>query len=94
MDILKNILLFYLILINLTALALCGIDKYLAVKNKRRIPEAALFTVSFLLGSPCMLIGMYLFNHKVKKAKFFIGVPCIIALQTALAAYLYFRGVL
>lgn len=94
MDMLKFILFFYVIIINIAAFILCGIDKRLAIKNKRRVSEFTLLFFSFLLGSLGMLIGMYIFNHKTKKAKFFLGVPCIIALQIVLAAYLYFRGVL
>lgn len=36
-------MLLVLIIVNLLSFLLCGIDKYLAIQNKRRIPEQMLF---------------------------------------------------
>ena len=55
-----------------------GIDKLLAIKNKRRISEHSLITISFFGGSIGTLLGMILFRHKIRKPKFYILVPLFI----------------
>ena len=68
----------YLIVINIISLILMGIDKLLAIKNKRRISEHSLITISFFGGSIGTLLGMILFRHKIRKPKFYILVPLFI----------------
>lgn len=51
-----------------------GIDKIKAKNNLWRIPEKKLFLISFLGGFIGILISMYLFNHKLKKTRFYIVV--------------------
>ncbi len=55
--------------------ALFGIDKWKAVHQKWRIPEATLLLCSFLLGGIGGLTGMLVFHHKTRKWKFRILVP-------------------
>ena len=57
----------YLIIINILAFIIYGLDKYKAIKNKWRIPEQVLLTISLLGGSIGSIIGMYTFKHKTKK---------------------------
>lgn len=45
-------------------------DKRLAVKQRRRIPEAQLVAPALLGGFPGVLLGMLLFRHKTKKRSF------------------------
>lgn len=71
----------YLILVNLTAFAMYGIDKQKAVRHKWRIPERVLIGVAVFGGSVGALLGMQVFRHKTKHMKFVIGVPVIIAVQ-------------
>ena len=52
MNILKYILALYLIVINITAFAMMGIDKKRAKKHEWRIPEARLFGAALLGGRP------------------------------------------
>ena len=59
----------YVLLINLFAFSLFGIDKRKAVKRKWRIPEATLLTVAALGGGAGALRGMYTFQHKTRKPK-------------------------
>ena len=80
---LKNIII-YLIVINIISFLAMWIDKEKAKKNKWRISESALFTLSILGGSIGGLIGMYTFRHKTKKARFTIGIPVILFLQIVL----------
>lgn len=75
--------LFYLILINCTALGLYGLDKKRAVRNQWRIPEKTLLGIAVLGGGPGALLGMRLFRHKTRKPKFYIGIPVILILETA-----------
>lgn len=74
----------YLIVINIVTLAAFGIDKHAAIKHKSRIREATLLGLASIGGSLGALIGMYGFDHKVRKASFYIGVPLIIILQIIL----------
>ena len=80
--------------VNLRAFALYGIDKLKAKKGAWRIPESTLLLVAFLGGSLGALLGMELFRHKTKHAKFRILVPLFLILHIALAVYMVKRGLL
>ena len=71
-------------MMNIAGLAAMGIDKGRAKRHAWRIPEAALFLVSFLGGSIGTWAGMYLFRHKTKHWYFVWGMPGILILQLAL----------
>ena len=90
----KTILLAFLLLVNLLAFALYGIDKLKAKKGAWRIPESTLLLVAFLGGSLGALLGMELFRHKTKHAKFKVLVPLFLILHIALAVYMVKRGLL
>ena len=81
----------YLIVLNLLAFLLMGLDKAKARRHKWRIPEKTLFLSAILGGSIGAIAGMQLFRHKTKHASFRIGMPCILILQLALAAYLILK---
>ena len=78
----------YLILINTVALIMFGIDKYKSKREGRRIPEYQLLGAAILGGSIGAFWGMFLFRHKTKHLKFFIGLPIILSAQILLIAYL------
>ena len=78
----------YLLLINAAGLLIMLIDKRKAIKNRWRIPEKTMFTVAVLGGSLGVYAGMQLFRHKTKHAKFYIGVPLILAIQIILSMFL------
>ena len=82
----------YVLLINLFAFSLFGIDKRKAVKRKWRIPEATLLTVAALGGGAGALLGMYTFHHKTRKPKFYIGIPLIMLIEIGLAAWVWYTG--
>jgi len=65
-----KLFLLYLLSINLISFVLFGFDKFLAIKNKRRIPEKELFTVSTIGGAFGGLFAILVFNHKISKAFF------------------------
>ena len=83
-----NIILGYLLAVNITSFLLCGIDKYKAKKGRWRISEATLLLMAVIGGSIGAWTGMRLWHHKTKHKKFKYGIPIIIILQVALAVYL------
>ena len=62
-----------------------GLDKWLAVKHKRRIRERTLHIWMWALGAPGGLLGMNLFRHKTAHASFWISAVLALAAQLALA---------
>lgn len=74
----------YLAVINLATLLIFGIDKLKSVRGKYRISEKTLLILCLLGGALGGLIAMILFNHKTRKAKFFVIVPLLIIVHTAL----------
>lgn len=85
---LENILVVYLIIINIVAFGMYGIDKQKAIKKQWRIPEAKLLAVAAIGGSAGALFGMQFFHHKTRKRKFRLGVPLILAVQLILWRFL------
>ena len=83
-----NIILGYLLAVNITSILLYGIDKYKAKKGRWRISEATLLLIAVIGGSIGAWTGMRLWHHKTKHKKFKYGIPIIIILQVALAVYL------
>ncbi|WP_329806829.1 DUF1294 domain-containing protein [Flavobacterium facile] len=65
-----KLFLLYLLSINAVSFILFGYDKFLAIKNKRRIPEKELFTVATIGGAFGGLFAILVFNHKISKAFF------------------------
>lgn len=78
----------YLVMINLAAFALMGVDKSRARRHAWRIPEKTLFLSAVFGGSLGAILGMQVFHHKTKHWHFVVGMPLIFALQLALAWYL------
>ena len=83
-----NIILGYLLAINIATFFLYGIDKYKAKKGRWRISEATLLLMAVIGGSIGAWAGMRLWHHKTMHKKFKYGIPIIIILQVALAFYL------
>ena len=77
--------LIYLAAVNLALLAPMGADKRAAIRKRRRVSEAALFSLAVLGGSAGGLLGMLLFRHKTRKPAFAAGFPLILLCQLALA---------
>ena len=84
-----NIILYYLLAVNIATFLLYGIDKYKAKKGKRRISEATLLTMAAIGGSIGAWAGMRLWHHKTMHKKFKYGIPVIIIMQIALVVYLH-----
>ena len=84
-----NIILGYLLAVNIATFFLYGIDKYKAKKGKWRISEATLLLMAVIGGSIGAWAGMRLWHHKTMHKKFKYGIPIIIILQVCLVVYLH-----
>ena len=71
----------YFILINFFTLILFGIDKQKAKKGAFRISEDMLLFLALIGGSIGAILGMKIFHHKIRKVKFWIGIPLIFVCQ-------------
>ena len=78
------ILLVVLIVMNLLAFALMGIDKMKARRGSWRIPEKTLFLVTALFGGLGGTLGMKVFRHKTKHWYFKLGFPALLVVQFVL----------
>jgi uncharacterized membrane protein YsdA (DUF1294 family) len=85
----RFILLAYVVIMNITAYALYGIDKYKAVHRKRRIKEIVLILIALFGGSAGALTAMAVFHHKTKHDKFKYGVPSMLILNAVIFVYLF-----
>ena len=83
-----NIILYYLLAVNIATFFLYGIDKYKAKKGKWRVSEATLLMMAVIGGSIGAWAGMRLWHHKTMHKKFKYGIPIIIILQVTIAVYL------
>lgn len=71
----------YLLIMNIWALVLFGVDKSKAKRRQRRVRENKLIKVCFFGGATGGIIGMNLFRHKTLKKKFTVGIPVLFVLQ-------------
>ena len=81
----------YLLIVNLTAFFLYGIDKKRAIKRKWRISEKTLILIAVIGGSVGAICGMQVFRHKTKHIKFKLGLPAILIVQLGIV-YMVFRA--
>lgn len=87
----------YLLLVNILAFIMYGIDKKKAAAGKdkktgrsvkRRIPEAELLGVAFAGGGIGAYTAMFVFHHKTKRIKFLAGVPICFLLDVLIVIFL------
>ena len=83
MMILKLVMI-YLLVLTLATFIVCGIDKFAAKKQMRRVPEKTLFLLSAIGGSVGMFAGMLTFRYKTQHWYFKFGIPAIIIGQVVL----------
>lgn len=76
-------ILVYLVVINIAAFIMYGIDKKRAASGRWRISEATLLGIAFAGGSIGALLGMRCFRHKTRHWKFRILVPLFLLLHVA-----------
>ena len=86
-----ELLVYYLVAINVVTFVVYGLDKWKARRGRWRIPEAALLWLAVLGGSPAALLAMWLFRHKTKHLRFQIIVPvCMVIQLLALCLIAYY----
>lgn len=83
----EQIIIIYLVAINLVAFAAYGIDKWKAQHNRWRIPEATLIMLAVIGGALGAFLGMKMFRHKTQHWKFRILVPLLLVLWIVVIAY-------
>lgn len=71
----------YILLMNIWAFYLFGMDKASAKRKDRRVKESRLFKVCFWGGALGGMLGMNMFRHKTLKKKFSVGVPMLFIFQ-------------
>ena len=81
MNNLTKFIIIYVLSINLITFLAMLIDKKKAKWGRWRIKEGTLFTLVLLGGGIGGILGMYLFRHKTKKARFVFGFPAILILE-------------
>ena len=89
LDIIVKLIIVYLVVANLVAFALMGIDKQKAKKGKYRIPEKTLFLSAIVGGSIGAMYGMHMFRHKTKHLTFKLGMPIILIVQMLLVIVVF-----
>lgn len=80
------VVLVILVVMNVAAFALMGIDKAKAKAGAWRIPEKTLFLVTALFGGLGGTLGMTFFRHKTKHWYFKLGFPALLIAQIVLLA--------
>lgn len=83
----KEMLLYYIVGVNILAFLVYGIDKWRAKKGKWRISEATLLLLAIIGGSIGAWLGMKVWHHKTMHKKFKYGVPAILIIQIILIGY-------
>lgn len=81
----------YLLIINVLAFVCYGLDKLKAKRNAPRVSELALLLLALAGGSVGAWLGMLVWRHKTKHAKFRFGVPILLLLQAALYWWIIVR---
>lgn len=79
----SELLIVYVAAVNAVAFVVYGVDKYKAQKAKWRIRESTLLLLAVIGGSAGAWLGMKIWRHKTRHAKFRYGVPAILLIQLA-----------
>ena len=82
-----QLIIIYLIAINVITFLVYGIDKWKARHQRWRIPEATLLGLAVLGGSIGAWLGMKVWHHKTMHKKFKFGLPVIIIIQLLIIGY-------
>ena len=80
----RQLILIYLIAINVVTFFLYGMDKWKAKRSKWRISEATLLGLAVIGGSIGAWLGMKVWHHKTMHKKFKYGLPLIVIVQIAI----------
>ena len=86
-----SFLTYYLLIMNFLTWVIYGLGKGRAKSGKWRIPERTLLILAAIGGSVGALIGMLMFRHKTRKAKFVILVPVLLVIHCVLVGLVWQR---
>ena len=89
METISKLLIVYVAAVNVVAFVVYGVDKYKAQKVKWRIRESTLLLLAAIGGSAGAWLGMKVWHHKTRHAKFRYGVPAILLIQLAVVFFLW-----
>ncbi len=81
----------YLLTLTLITFFFYGYDKYQAINQKSRIPEAVLHLLALAGGTIGAIAGQLLFRHKTKKLSFRVVFIIIAVIQIGLILWGYLR---
>lgn len=84
----------YLGAVNVLAFAVYALDKLLALRRKRRVPELTLLALAAVGGSLGSLFAMLLFRHKTnakRHPRFAIGVPLLTLLHLSAVWFIWWK---
>ena len=87
----EQLILIYLVAMNVVTFFMYGIDKWKAKRSKWRISEATLMGLAVIGGSIGAWLGMRVWHHKTMHKKFQFGIPLIIVAQVAMIIWLTSR---
>lgn len=82
----------FLLAVNIIAFFAFGADKRRAMRGQWRISESTLLLLSAIGGSIGAIIGMKVWRHKTRHAKFIYGVPAILLIQAFLLIFICFNS--
>lgn len=83
-----NALWIWLAVINPIAAVVTAADKRAAIRHRWRVPERTLLALALVGGAAGEWLAMLVCRHKTRKAKFYLGVPLMLAFHIALILYL------
>lgn len=87
------VIFYYLLILNLIAFLLIGLDKQLALQQKRRISEKTLLTFVFFGGTIGSGLGMVIFRHKTAKSAYLWKFWGIVVVQIVIVYALFYYGI-
>ena len=82
-------MLVFLLLMNASGFAIMLLDKNLARRHCRRVPEALLLAFAACFGRLGVLAGMYVCRHQTRKPLVTITVPLLLLAQCAILYFLF-----
>lgn len=83
-----DVILIYLVIINVVTFLTFGLDKLKAKADAWRIPEKTLLGLAVIGGSVGGILGMRTFRHKTRHKQFSVGLPVILVLQIVVVVLL------
>ena len=85
------VVLVYILIASIVCFIMYGVDKKRAEKDKWRIKEQTLLMTGFMGGGPGGIIGMLVFRHKTKHARFRIFFPFITIVEYSALNFVLIR---